>query len=239
MNTLEFYSFYIFKLLYTDASHNYSLFFSHIILLLCRLQNIDYKKKKTVTFYTIKILRSWRRTKELSNEIKKVIIRFWVKGESFVKISNLIDIPVSTVRLVYYRFEKRGIVKNLPHTECLPSFSPSWKCLYIRTAQKNKFLDYNGLNKLLLFSASINTIKYWLYINGLYRQKAKKAPFLNKKAKNAHYLWAKQNRVRNSFSNIIFFDESYIFLGSNNSTVYITRKTGKAYKEECIVSIFK
>ena len=68
---------------------------------------------------------SRRGTKELSNEIKKVIVGLRVKGESFVKISNLIDIPVSTVRSVYYRFEKRGTVKNLPHTGCPPSFSPS------------------------------------------------------------------------------------------------------------------
>ena len=185
------------------------------------------------------MLGSRRETKELSNEIKKVIVKLQVKGESFVKINSLIDIPISTVKLVYYRFKKRGTVKNLPHTECPPSFSPSWECLCVRTARKNRFLDYNKLSKLLLSSASINTIKHQLYTNGLYRQKARKAPFLNKKARSAHYLWAKQNRVRNSFSNIIFSDESYIFLSSNNGTIYVTRKTGEAYKEECMVPIFK
>ena len=38
-------------------SHNYSLFFSHMILLLCRLQNVNYKKK-TVAFYITKMLES-------------------------------------------------------------------------------------------------------------------------------------------------------------------------------------
>ena len=71
------------------------------------------------------MLESQRGIKELSNKIKKVIVRLWVKEESFIKISNLIDIPVSTVRSVYYRFEKRGTVKNLPHTRCFPFFSPS------------------------------------------------------------------------------------------------------------------
>ena len=210
-----------------------------MILLLCRLQNVNYKKKTTVAFYTTKMSGSRKGTKELSNEIKKVIVGLQVKGESFVKISDLIDIPVFTVRSVYYRFEKRGTVKNLPHTGCPPSFSPSWERLCVRTAQKNRFLDYNELSKLLPSSASINTIKRRLYTNGLYRRKARKAPFLNKKARSARYLWAKQNRVRNSFSNIIFSDESYIFLGSNNGTVYVTRKTGEAYKEECMVPIFK
>ena len=131
--------------------------------------------------------------KMISNEIKKVIVGLRVKGESFVKISDLIDIPVSTVRSVYYRFKKRGTVKNLPHTGCPPFFSPSWECLYVRTAQKNKFLDYNELSKLLPSFANINTIKHQLYTNGLYKQKARKALFLNKKARSAHYLWAKQN----------------------------------------------
>ena len=97
-----------------------------MILLLCRLQNVNYKTKTTVAFYTTKMSGSRRGTKELSNEIKKVIVGLWVKGESFVKISNLINIPISTVRSVYYRFEKRETIKNLPHTECSPSFSPSW-----------------------------------------------------------------------------------------------------------------
>ena len=137
--------------------------------MLCRLQNVNYKKKTTVAFYITKISGSWRGTKELSNEIKKVIVGLWVKGESFVKISNLIDIPISTIRSVYYRFEKRGTVKNLPHTGCPPSFSPSWERLCVRTARKNRFLDYNKLSKLLLFSASTNTIKCRLYTDGLYR----------------------------------------------------------------------
>ena len=68
---------------------------------------------------------SQKRTKKLSNKIKKVIVRLWVKGESFVKISNLINILISIVRLVYYRFEKREIVKNLPYTGYPPSFSSS------------------------------------------------------------------------------------------------------------------
>ena len=159
-----------------------------MILLLCRLQNVNYKKKKTVAFYTTKMSGSRRGTKELSDEIKKVIVKLRVKGESFVKISSLIDIPISTVKSVYYRFEKRGTVKNLPHTGCPPSFSPSWERLCVRTARKNRFLDYNELSKLLPSSASINTIKRRLYTNGLYRRKARKAPFLNKKARSAHYL---------------------------------------------------
>ena len=95
-----------------------------MILLLCRLQNVNYKKKTTVAFYTTKMSGSRRGTRELSNEIKKVIVGLRVKGESFVKISNLIDIPISIVRLVYYRFEKREIVKNLPYTRYSPSFLP-------------------------------------------------------------------------------------------------------------------
>ena len=106
------------------------------------------------------MLESQKGIKELSNKIKKVIVRLWVKEESFIKISNLIDIPVSTIRSFYYRFEKRGIVKNLPHTECFPSFSPFWECLCVRTTQKNRFLDYNKLSKLLLSFTNINTIKY-------------------------------------------------------------------------------
>ena len=130
-----------------------------MILLLCRLQNVNYKKKTTVAFYTTKMSGSRRGTKELSNEIKKVIVGLRVKGESFVKISNLIDIPVSTVRSVYYRFEKKGTVKNLPYTGCPSSFSPSWERLCVRTARKNRFLDYNELSKLLPSPVSISIIK--------------------------------------------------------------------------------
>ena len=70
------------------------------------------------------MLESWKRTKELSNKIKKVIVRLQIKEKSFVKISNLINIPISIVRLVYYKFEKKEIVKNLPYTGYSPSFLP-------------------------------------------------------------------------------------------------------------------
>ena len=70
------------------------------------------------------MLESWKRTKELSNKIKKVIVRLQIKEKSFVKISNLINIPISIVRLVYYKFKKREIVKNLPYTGYSPSFLP-------------------------------------------------------------------------------------------------------------------
>jgi hypothetical protein len=54
--------------------------------------------------------------KQLSNDIKNVIVEMRKSGHKQQEIADTLDIPRGTVSDVVVRFKRRGSVENKPHT---------------------------------------------------------------------------------------------------------------------------
>jgi transposase len=55
-----------------------------------------------------------RKSKELSTETKELIVRLYRKKESRSYISDLLDIPLSTIDSVVKKYRSTGTVENRP-----------------------------------------------------------------------------------------------------------------------------
>jgi hypothetical protein len=70
---------------------------------------------------------------------------------------------------------------------------------------------------------------------------AKKVPYLTKKQKAARMAWARkfQDFTMEDWSNIIWSDECYIYLGDNHGQIYVTRRPDEKMEEDCLIPTFK
>ena len=169
------------------------------------------------------------KSKELSTETKELIVKLHRKKERSY-ISDLLDIPWSTIDSVVKKYLSTGTVKNQLR-------KGRWKLLTAR--------DEVGLNRLVKknrpaplhkitttfndnkqHSFSSRTIRRELASEGYKWRAAKKCVIVHKVNRKKRVAWCRERRnwtVDSHWRKYIYSDESQIVVGSNNC-VYVWRK---------------
>ena len=108
---------------YFCANNPHSLFFTFARVCACfqsvcvRLQNICVSWSAAMG----------RKSKETSQEDRRIVVRLYEEGKSFKYISNTIARPITTVKNIVFRFQRSNKIQNAPRNGRPSKLSPKTK----------------------------------------------------------------------------------------------------------------
>ena len=159
-----------------------------------------------------------RKSKELSTETKELVIKLYRKKERKSYISDLLDIPWSTIGSVVKKYRSTGTVENQPRKGRRKLFTTRDEVGLNRLVKKNRRAPLQEIttkfndNKEHSFSSRSRTIRRKLVSKGYKRRAAKKCVIVcvNRKKRVA---WCRERRnwtVNTHWRKYIYSDESQI-----------------------------
>lgn len=181
-----------------------------------------------------------RKGRELGMEVKNVILDLIRNGHSRHKVSDMLNIPKSTVIDVARKFFDTGSVENKPR-----SGRPA----------KMKERDYRGLERLVKThrreslsditskyneskteTVSKRTIQRHLHKHEYRRCVSKKKLVVKEVNRRKRLAWCREKRrwtVQNNWNKVIFSDESKIMIG-HDQRVHIWRKRNEGWRPDLV-----
>ena len=129
------------------------------------------------------------KTKELSDDIRSVIISKHKTSKGYKAISKDLGIPVSIVHNVFKKFAKHGTVKNLPGRGGKRTIDERSLRRLVRMVEKTPRQTSKDLKANLEQSGvmvSTSTIRRTLNQTGLYGWRPRKTPLLKKRHKKEY-----------------------------------------------------
>jgi transposase len=122
--------------------------------------------------------------RELSSDIKKLIIDKHKTGISYNKISENLHVPKSTIQSIIRKYQEFGSTANLPRAGRPRKISPRMTRKIVRTAVVNPRITRKDLQKQLAdegVSVSLNTLSNTLHEAQLHGRRPRKTPLLSRK----------------------------------------------------------
>ena len=171
-----------------------------------------------------------RKHNELSTETKELIVKLHRKKERRSYITDLLDIPWSTIDSVVKKYLSTGTVKNQLR-------KGRWKLLTARDeVGLNRLVKKNRRSPMQEITTKFNnskqhsftnrTIRRKLAFEGYKRRVAKKCFIIREVNRKKRVAWCRERRnwtVDSQWRRYIYSDESQIVVGSNNC-IYVWRK---------------
>jgi hypothetical protein len=100
---------------------------------------------------------------------------------------------------------------------------------------------FDQIGKLVTPNISASSVQTILHEAGLHQRKARKVVYLTKRQKDARKRWAKDYGEWRmvDWERVIWSDESYVYIGDDRGTVWVTQGVDEEYVKACIVPTFK
>lgn len=178
--------------------------------------------------------------KQLSNDIKNVIVEMRKSGHKLQEIADTLNIPRGTVSDVVVRFKRRGSVENKPHTgrhRLLDERDTRGLVRLVRSDRKTPLKDVTTrFNENRETQVSKRTVQRSLYQEGYNRRVVKKKVRIREVNRKKRVKWAREKlhwRIEGQWDRVIFSDESQVVVGNNNR-IYIWRKKDEAESRDCV-----
>ena len=178
--------------------------------------------------------------KQLSNDIKNVIVEMRKSGHKLQEIADTLNIPRGTVSDVVVRFKRRGSVGNKPHTgrnRLLDERDTRVLARLVRSDRKTPLKDVTTrFNENREIQVSKRTVQRSLYQEGYHRRVVKKKVRIREANRKKLVKWVRENlhrRIEGQWDRVIFSDESQVVVGNNNR-FYIWRKKDEAESRDCV-----
>lgn len=161
-------------------------------------------------------------------------------GQSVNKAAALFGIPRSTAYYNLKKFNTIGSASQQPRSGRPSKLTDRAKRLLVRSARKSRRAPFRELVNTLQLNISVSTARNVLAEHGYHRRVAKKVPYLSKDQKKKRVYWARLYRLwkEQEWGQVIFSDESYIYLGDNCGRIFVTRRPGEELHEDCVVPSF-
>lgn len=178
---------------------------------------------------------------ELDEAKKNRIIGELKFANSYAEVARAEHVPESTVRSIYTRYKARGTTENLPRSGRKSKLSGPGDRYLTRLARKNRRIPFKELGNLVTPAVSQSTVRRKLASQGYHRRVARKGPYLSNTAKLIRCRWAMQFRKVGwrYFEDVVFSDESYIYIGGNAGRIFVTRKDDEEFEQDCMIPTFK
>ena len=186
-----------------------------------------------------------RMAKDLSEGVRGQIIALTNEGYSQREVAAKIGVSKGAVQRTLERFRKTGSYASRPK-------SGRPRCT---TKQEDQFIKLTSLRNRKATAGDIqltinNTREQpiskataWrrLAASGLRGRVARSKRFLRPTSKRKRYLWAKKykNYTLENWKKVLFIDESQFEIHGNNRRVYVRRRNGERFLNQCLKSTIK
>lgn len=178
--------------------------------------------------------------RELSTELKEVIVSLYLSGLKHSDIARRLEIPRPTISSIIDRYRKRGSVENNRRKGKHAKLSDrdSRKLLrLVKENSKRKLSDITALfNENRDSIVSKRTVQRSLYKQGYFRRVVRKRIRIREANIKARLSWCRGNRfktVDNYWNRVIFSDECKVDVGSDNR-IFVWRKVGEEWMPCCL-----
>ena len=175
--------------------------------------------------------------KQLSNDIKNVIVEMRRSGHKLQEIADTLNIPRGTVSDVVVRFKRRGSVENKLHTgphRLLEERETRGLIRLVRSDRKTPLKDVTTrFNENRETQVSKRTVQRSLYQEGYNRRVAKKKVRIREVNRKKNMKWAREKlhwRIEGQWDRLIFSDESQVVVGNNNRFIFGGKGRGRVQR---------
>ena len=182
---------------------------------------------------------------DLSEGVRGQIIDLTNEGYSQRQVAAKIGVSKGAVQRTLERFRKTGSYSSRPKSGRPRS----------TTKQEDQFIKLMSLRNRRATAGDIQwainstrerpiskaTVRRRLTASGLRGRVARSKPFLRPVNKRKRYLWAKKhkNYTVENWKKLLFTDESQFEIHGNNRRVYVRRRHGERFLNQCLKSTIK
>ena len=182
--------------------------------------------------------------KELTKQIRDLIVEKYQSGEGYKKISKALDIPWNTVKTIINKWRKYGTTVTLLRTGRPPKIDERTKRKLVREAAKRPTATLKELQQFLAStgcSLHVTTISRILHMSGLQGRVARRKPFLTKKNIQARLNFAKKyiQSPNTMWKNVLWSDETKVEIFGHNTKRYVWRKKNTAHHQKNTIPTVK
>ncbi|KAF5312429.1 hypothetical protein D9619_003837 [Psilocybe cf. subviscida] len=181
-----------------------------------------------------------RKGPEINEDTKNQLIGAVNAGQSIAKAARHYRINESTARNIVQKYRKTGSVENLPRSGRPTALTDADKRQFVRAAQSHRRKALTELGNELGLDVDEKTLRNALKERNYHRRVARKVPYLTKNHLQLRMSWARLYRsfTRQKWRKVIWSDECYVQLGDQHGRIFVTRRPGEEFLEECLVGTF-
>lgn len=179
--------------------------------------------------------------KQISLDVRNLVIRDREKGISFRKIAEKYSISVGAVQHIWKKYETRGIVRNLSGQGRHRATSNRDDIRIVRMAKQNPKYSSRHIVESMDLNVSRRTVRRRLNESGLKSCLASKRPFINKRNQRKRLEFAKKyaGMTVDFWKRVLWTDESKFELFGQKRRSRVWRGSGDALKEPYIQKTVK
>lgn len=184
--------------------------------------------------------------KELTIEQRQLIIDLHTKQEkSYSEIAKIVSRSRSTIQKVIQRYKNENRVENAARSGRPPKLSNKDKRRIVRMVKQNPFKSArkiaDDLNNLKTIQVHSETVRRAIVETGLSSRTPRKKPFISATNKKKRIGFAKEyiHWSTESWSKVLFSDESKFCIFGSNGRLRVWRKTGDAFNPKHTIKTVK
>lgn len=179
--------------------------------------------------------------KQISLDVRNLVVRDRQKGISFRKIAQKYSISIGAVQHIWKKYETRGIVRNLSGQGRHRKTSHRDDARIIRMAKQNPKISSREIMESMNLNVDRRTIRRRLNESGLKSSLASKRPFISKRNKLKRLEFAKKYAGMSVafWKRVLWSDESKFEMFGQKRRSRVWRRSGDALKEPYIQKTVK
>lgn len=183
--------------------------------------------------------------KEVSLEIKNLVVKEYKKGTSYRGIGGILDLPHTTVQYILKKYKDTGSVENKPRSGRPKKLSRRDVSLIVREVGKNPRISGPELVTHIANTSNTTvhpkTVRRVLHKNGYASRVPRKKPFISEKNKKLRLEFAKKHIDKDMefWKSVIFTDESKFNLFGNDCGGKVWRRKNEAMQAKNLMPTVK
>ena len=151
--------------------------------------------------------------------------------------ANLVGMKPSTTSRLWKKYQETGSTKNRPRSGRPLKLTERGKRLVQRNCLKERRKPFEQIALGIAGKVSKEIIRKAAAEDGLHQRVARQVPMLNPLQARKRLKWAQDHDDLDvqEWDNLMSSDECYIELDSLKGRIYVTRRAGEEFDENCLV----